>query len=205
MLNQGHITFGCFNNFAKVTDAMLEAWARILQRVPRARLALKNLATETPSIRRRLHAFLGARGIGEERIRFLPHQPSALDHLRCYESVDIALDTFPYHGTTTTCEALWMGVPVVTLAGQTPVSRVGVSLLNNVNLAEFVAATPEQYVEIGVAAAADAGRLATLRASLRARMQGSPLMDAPRFARAVEAAYRSLWRQWCVRPVHSPR
>ena len=112
--------------------------------------------------------------------------------------MDIALDTFPYHGTTTTCEAMWMGVPVVSLAGQRHVSRVGVSLLNNVGLPELVANTPEEYVRIAVDLANDLPRLQELRSTLRQRMEQSPLMDAPRFARNVEAAYRQMWRKWCA-------
>jgi predicted O-linked N-acetylglucosamine transferase (SPINDLY family) len=108
--------------------------------------------------------------------------------------VDIALDTFPYHGTTTTCEALWMGVPVVTLAGQTHASRVGVSLLSNLGHPEWIATSPEGYVKIAVELAGDLPRLAQLRSTLRGRMEASPLMDAPGFAREIEAAYREMWR-----------
>jgi len=112
--------------------------------------------------------------------------------------VDIALDTFPYHGTTTTCEALWMGVPVVTLEGRSHVSRVGVSLLRNAGLPELIARTPEEYVRIAGELAEDRPRLAQLRAAMRERMQNSPLMDGPRFARRIEEAYRRMWVQWCA-------
>jgi len=115
----------------------------------------------------------------------------------------VALDTYPYHGTTTTCEALWMGIPVVSLAGRTHVSRVGVSLLSNVGLPELIAETPEQYVHIAADLAKDVPRLAELRRTLRGRMQASPLMDAPRFAAEVEAAYRQMWREWCARGANS--
>ncbi|MGD0465031.1 MAG: hypothetical protein ABSB74_21315, partial [Tepidisphaeraceae bacterium] len=121
-------------------------------------------------------------------------------HLELYHRVDLALDTYPYHGTTTTCEALWMGVPVVSLAGRTHASRVGVSLLSNVGLPEFIARTPQQYVQIATGLAGDLPRLAELRRTLRPRMQASPLMDAPRFARNVEAAYRRMWENWCSKP-----
>jgi predicted O-linked N-acetylglucosamine transferase (SPINDLY family) len=111
--------------------------------------------------------------------------------------VDIALDTFPYHGTSTTCDALWMGVPVVTLAGQSHVSRVGLSLLSNIGLPELVATTVDEYVGVAVNLATDRDRLKRLRLTLRERMQNSPLMDSPTFARNLEAAYRQMWRKWC--------
>jgi predicted O-linked N-acetylglucosamine transferase (SPINDLY family) len=193
----GHITFGCFNNSAKISDDMLQLWARILQRVPNSRLLLKNFALGSPPLPERLNAFLAAQGIPTDRLELIPIQPLPLDHLRCYDRIDLALDTFPYHGTTTTCEALWMGVPVVTLAGHRHVSRVGASLLTNVGLTEFVTHSPDAYVEAAVAAARDLPRLAALRAGLRERMQRSPLMDGPRLARGIEAAYRTMWRRWC--------
>jgi len=125
-------------------------------------------------------------------------EPDYSEHLTLYNRMDIALDTFPYHGTTTTCEALWMGIPVVCMAGLSHVSRVGVSLLSNLCLPEMVAATPEQYMQIAVDLANDLPRLQQLRSSLRQRMQVSPLMDAPRFARNFESAYRHMWQKWCA-------
>jgi len=119
------------------------------------------------------------------------------EHLQLYGLVDVALDTYPYHGTTTTCEALWMGAPVVTLAGRTHASRVGASLLTSAGLPELIAQTPEQYVEIAAALIENPSRLAELRRTLRPRMRTSPLMDAPAFARNIEAAYRQMWRRWC--------
>ncbi|HZK81184.1 MAG TPA: hypothetical protein VFC46_08965, partial [Humisphaera sp.] len=119
-------------------------------------------------------------------------------HLAVYREIDIALDSFPYTGVTTTCEAMWMGVPVVTLAGTAHVSRVGVSLLSNVGLPELIATTPERYLAIAAELAADRPRLAELRRSLRQRMLESPLMDGPGFARDVEATYRHAWRRWCA-------
>ena len=122
----------------------------------------------------------------------------ARQHLELYHRIDVALDTYPYHGTTTTCEAMWMGVPVVSLAGRTHVSRVGVSLLSNVGLPELVANTPEEYISIASDLAADPTRLNGLRGSLRSKMSSSPLMDGARFAADVEAAYRQMWREWCA-------
>lgn len=195
----GDVTFGCFNNLAKVTDEMLQLWARILQRVPRSRLALKNLALGSPIVVQRLTTIFAMSGIPADRLEFIPHQSLPLSHLQCHDRVDLALDTFPYHGTTTTCEALWMGVPVLTLAGNRHISRVGVSLLTNAGLPEFITRSPDDYVGTAVAAAGNLPRLAALRRSLRERMQASPLMDAPRFARHLEAAYRTMWHRWCAK------
>jgi predicted O-linked N-acetylglucosamine transferase (SPINDLY family) len=113
-----------------------------------------------------------------------------------YHQIDIALVPFPYGGGTPTCDALWMGVPVVSMTGQTAVSRAGLSILSNIGLSEWVADSPERYVAIGAALASDVQKLKQLRWSLRDRMQASPLMDAPRFAREIEAAYRQMWREW---------
>ena len=143
-------------------------------------------------------------GVGPERVELVEHVPTFAGHLGLHGRVDIALDPFPYHGTTTTCEALWQGVPVVTLAGRTHVSRVGVSLLSNLGLAELAAHSPDQYVKVAVALAANVSRLAELRSTMRERMAASPLMDAPRFTRNVEHAYREMWRAWCAKPCSNP-
>jgi predicted O-linked N-acetylglucosamine transferase (SPINDLY family) len=121
------------------------------------------------------------------------------EYFGSYQRIDVALDPFPYGGGTTTCDALWMGVPVVSLAGQTAVGRGGVSILSNVGLPELIAQTPEHYVQVAAKLAQDLPRLSQLRATLRERMQASPLMNAPRFARNVEAAYRTMWRRWCAK------
>jgi predicted O-linked N-acetylglucosamine transferase (SPINDLY family) len=200
----GYITFGCFNAMAKINDPLLELSTKILLAVPGSRLLLKNSPVAEPSVRQRISAMLGQAGIGPERLQVLGRVPDIAGHLACYGRVDIALDTFPYHGTTTTCEALWMGVPVVTLAGQTHVSRVGVSLLSNLGLAELIATSPGEYVDLAVGLAADLPRLAGLRASLRERMRASPLMDAAAFASDMEAAYREMWRKWCEQSESTP-
>ena len=127
---------------------------------------------------------------------FVKQVPLA-EYFQIYERLDVAVDPFPCSGGTTTCDALWMGVPVVSLAGQTAVGRGGVSILSNVGLPELVAEDVGQYVRIAVDLAQDLSRLSELRATLRGRMQASPLMDAPRFARNVEAAYREMWQRWC--------
>lgn len=197
-LRRGCLTYGCFNNFPKITDDILHLWARILREVPGSRLALKNQAMHTPSVVGRLRNWFENASVSPSRLELIPQQASPLDHLRRYDDVDIALDTFPYHGTTTTCEALWMGVPVITLAGREHVARVGVSLLTNAGLPEFVARTPADYAATAVALASDLNRLGALRAELRGRVEQSPLMDGPRYARHVEAAYRALWRRRCA-------
>ena len=192
------VTFGCFNHFAKVTEPMLRLWARILAAVPGSRLLLKAMGLASPDVRARVRGIFQGEGLAPERVELAGWRSSAEDHLALYGRVAIALDPFPYHGTTTTCEALWMGVPVITLAGRMHVSRVGVSLLTNVGLPELIAETPEAYVRIAVDLAGDPPRLDHLRATLRPRMAQSPLLDAPRFARHIEAAYRQMWRRWCA-------
>jgi len=186
---KGWPTFICLNNPGKASPTVLRLWAEILDAVPQSRLLL--LASEHPQRVAELRAFFAARGIAEERIELVARQPLA-SYLALYKRADIALDTYPYTGATTTCDALWMGVPVVTLAGDRPFARSGVSILHSAGLADFIAETPHEYVRIAVALAADHGRLALLHASLRERMRASPLTDAPRFARDVEAAYMSM-------------
>jgi predicted O-linked N-acetylglucosamine transferase (SPINDLY family) len=150
------------------------------------------------SARERVLACFHQRGIAPERVAltgFLPRW----EYLQLYQRIDLALDPFPCNGMTTTCDALWMGVPVVTLAGEMPVSRAGLSILSTIGLAEMAANSEDDYVRLAVKLAGNLPRLAELRATLRPRMQSSPLMDAPRFARNVEAAYRSMWERWCSR------
>jgi protein O-GlcNAc transferase len=191
------VCFGTFNNFLKASPAVMEMWAAILKAAPSSRLIIKSGGLLEPSAGRRVIEFFTSRGVQPDRLDLRGVDPDFRSHLDAYNQMDIALDTFPYHGTTTTCEALWMGVPVVTLAGPSHVSRVGVSLLSAVGLPELIAHTPQQYVQIAVALASDLPRLAELRRTLRDRMRASPLMDAPRFARDIEAAYRQLWHLWC--------
>jgi len=174
----GHITFGCFNILAKVTPRMIEAWSALLAAVPGARLVLKSAPLVDESTRRLVWERFRACGADPARIELLgPVSPE--QHLRTYHRIDIALDTFPYHGTTTTCEALWMGVPVVTLAGATHASRVGVSLLENAGLGDWVAASLEEYVELAAAKASRPDLLESLRAGLRNRLANSALTDGP--------------------------
>ncbi|MEX2218057.1 MAG: tetratricopeptide repeat protein [Phycisphaerales bacterium] len=189
--------FGSFNAAQKIVEPVIEAWAAILKAVPGSRLLLKAQAWESASARKDYLAMLARAGAAPERVELLARIPDAEQHLALYHRVDVALDTFPYNGTTTTCEALWMGVPVVALAGRAHAGRVGVSLLNAVGLPDLVAETPEAYARVATDLAREAARLASLRASMRERVRGSVLCDGPGFTRKLEAAYREMWRSYC--------
>ncbi|HJT79325.1 MAG TPA: tetratricopeptide repeat protein [Gemmataceae bacterium] len=189
----GQVTFGCLNNFCKVTPPALAAWRALLHAVPTARLLLH---AKPGSHRDRVRGFFAEGGVDPGRVAFVGFGPPA-EYFGHYRRIDVGLDPFPYGGGTTTCDALWMGVPVVSLAGGTAVSRAGLSLLSNVGLPELVARGPAEYVRIAAGLAADLPRLAALRAGLRDRMLRSPLTDAPRFARKIEAAFRAMWHRWC--------
>ena len=198
-ISAGHICFGSFNNFSKVSSETAELWTRILQSVPNARLLLKAKCFSDEQTRRYAKEMFSMGNIDGDRVELLPWEPSTHPHLALYSRIDIALDTFPYHGTTTTCEALWMGVPVITLAGNTHASRVGVSLLSNVGLPDLIAQTPEEYVAKAVDLARDLEKLQSLRKSLRDLMSRSPLTDAKKFTHHLEEAYRRMWRTWCMK------
>ena len=195
----GPIIFGCFNAFPKLTPKMLDLWAKLMARVPDSRLVLKSSGGGDPSSQKSLRGRFAAHGIAGERIEMVGWIENPKKHLDYYHQIDIALDTYPYHGTTTTCEALWMGVPVVSLMGQTHISRVGVSLLTNAGLPELVAASPDEYVNIAAALAGDSTRLAELRMGLRERMRTGPLLDGKRFTSEIESAFRQMWIIWCER------
>jgi predicted O-linked N-acetylglucosamine transferase (SPINDLY family) len=196
-LKNGYVTFGSFNHFAKINPAVLDLWARLLGRLPSARLLLKARSLADPeTVAYVLEAF-AHRGVGKDRITLRSDELSVAAQLGLYQGVDIALDTSPYNGTTTTCDALWMGVPVVTLAGLTHVSRVSASLLTHLGRPKWIAHSEDEYIEICVDLAADLPFLAKLRASQRERMRLSPLCDAPRFAAHLETAYRDMWRRSC--------
>jgi predicted O-linked N-acetylglucosamine transferase (SPINDLY family) len=189
----GWITFGCLNQFGKISALALETWGEILKRVNGSRLLMHApVSAERESLRNRL-------GTARDRVEFVERQGWER-YMRTYQRIDIGLDPFPYGGGITTCDAMWMGVPVISLSGETPVGRGGRSILNNVGLGDLVADGRDEYVDLAVKLAGDLSRLAELRRTFRERMQSSPLMDAPRFARDVEAAYRDTWRRWCARP-----
>ncbi|MGY0715249.1 O-linked N-acetylglucosamine transferase, SPINDLY family protein [Azospirillum argentinense] len=198
-LANGFVTFGSFNNAAKVTPEVMRVWSAILARVPSARLCLKSRAFgDAPTRERYLRQFAG-NGVDPGRVDLLPPMDVIDHHLQAYDRIDIGLDPFPYNGTTTTCEALWMGVPVITLAGRHHVARVGASLLTRCGLTEFIATDEAGYIETAVALAGDTGRLAALRRGMTKRMERSALSDHRGFAAAVEAAYRAMWHSWLGR------
>ena len=188
----GHVTFGSFNNFIKMTPEVLQTWARILERVPTSILLLKYRSFEAQKIRALVLAAFAKHGVQPARIHFLGSD-DYYTHLRAYHQVDIALDTFPHNGDTTTCDALWMGVPVVVNTGVNHVGLMGASRLCSVGLEDLVARDNDNYVDIACTLANDVPRLEKLRATLRETMKASPLMDAPRFTRNLEAAYEKMW------------
>lgn len=191
-LETGHITFGSFNNLPKVNEKVIEVWSKILGRVPGSSLLLKSKQFADESTKRRyLNLFL-QNGIAPERIRMLSRTESVLEHLRLYNRVDIGLDPFPYNGTTTTCEALWMGVPVVTLRGNRHSSRVGASILTRVGLRNLITVNEGEYISKAVGLASDLDKLKELRAGMRERMMESPLCDSRSFARSIEDVYRQI-------------
>jgi len=192
------LTFGSFNNFSKLSEQVLVTWAEVLKAVPGSRLLLKARASSDTGPRERIRDVFRRNGVDDGRIAFAPYASSAVDATRLYAEVDVALDPFPYNGTTTTCEALWMGVPVVTLSGQSHRARVGATLLERVDCRGLVAASIDDYVRIAAGLVTDGARLATLRAGLRARMAASSLTDAAVITRDLEDAYRQMWRLWCA-------
>jgi protein O-GlcNAc transferase len=195
-LKCGYVTFGSFNYFPKVSQETVAVWSAVLRALPDAHLVLKTRNFSDETTRRYAMEKFTRQGIAAERIELLSVKTSFGEHLNTYNRVDIALDTFPYNGTTTTCEALWMGVPVITFAGSTHASRVGVSLLSNVGLPGLVAGTSEEYVSIAVNLAGDLERLSALREGLRDRMAHSPLTDAKRLVISLENCYRKIWEKW---------
>jgi predicted O-linked N-acetylglucosamine transferase (SPINDLY family) len=189
----GFITFGCLNNFCKVSERTLTIWANLLAAVSGSRLAI-----HSPEGHHRasvLEIFDRA-AVDPARITFVPRQ-SLPEYMNYYSNIDIALDPFPYAGGTTTCDALWMGVPVVTLAGRSALERSGVSILSAAGLPDFIANTPEQYLQIASSLARDRNRLTQFRQSIRTHLSHSALMDAARFATDMENAYRQMWHAWC--------
>ncbi len=197
MTDRGHVTFASFNNLAKVTPQVVESWARILQSVPNSRLLFKNKSLAASSARKRYAGLFAEHGIAPERIDFRAQLASTRDHLALYGDADLALDTFPYNGTTTTCEALWMGVPTITWRGDRHSARVGASLLSRLGLDDLVADHIEGYEQTAIALAQDPDRLTALRTGLRDRMRASQVCDGAAFARDLEQALRNMWHAWC--------
>lgn len=202
----GCITFGCFNSTAKLSDVVFDAWARILSATPGSRLVLAyrdNFAD--PSLVRRIVVRLSRFGVGADRLTALGTFLSGEAHLERVGAVDIALDTFPFNGANTTFDALWMGVPVVTLAGERCVGRMGASILTAIGETSLIASDVDDYVRCAVALAHDPVRVARLRRDLRQRLAASPICDASSYVRSIEAAYRDAWRRWGSRRAEQRR
>lgn len=199
-ISERPVTFGCFNTSSKWNEALFQAWGDMLATLPEARLKLKSLALNDSAFREEVAARLVRAGAKPEQLHLLPASPSIEEHLSHYHDVDVALDTHPYHGTTTTCDALWMGVPVITLAGNAHRERVGVSLLTAAGLADGITHDWKSYVRRAIAWAARGTRGPAERLQLRKQLQGSPLMDRQEFARAFESTLASLWANRANRP-----
>lgn len=197
-LKNGYVTFGSFNHFAKINPTVLDLWARLLVRLPSARLFLKARSLADPETAAGVRETFKRAGVVADRLTLCCDELSVAAHQSLYHGVDIALDPFPYNGTTTTCEALWMGVPVITLAGQTHDSRVSASLLTCLGRPEWIAHSEGEYIEKCAALAADLPRLAELRAGQRGHMRRSPICDVARFTAQLEETYRELWKQRCA-------
>jgi len=191
----GSITFGSFNNLAKVTPQVLATWAKILLKVADSRMIVLGPAAST--WRRYVSESFQRHGVRADRIELATHRPRN-EYLELIQRADIALDAFPFNGHTTTCDCLWQGVPVVMLAGQTYVSRFGGSALVNLDLRDLITETSDDYVERAARLAGDLDGLESLRSDLRGRMANSPIVDAIGFTRNLEAAYRQMWIEWCA-------
>ena len=188
-------TFGCFNAPAKLNDQVFDLWSRLLRQLPSARLLLKAKSLQHRSAQDYFLRAFADRGVAEDRIEFMGWMAEGRSHLSAYQRVDVALDPFPYNGTTTTCEALWMGVPVVTLRGDRHSGRVGESLLGAVGLQEWVADSEADYLRVAQDLASNPDQLATLRRDLRPRLLASPLLDGRAFAQSMQDLFRRLWMQ----------
>ena len=191
-LTAGHVTFGSFNNLSKVPSDVVRVWSEILKRVPNSRLVLKSRALGDPPTRARYAQMFAACGVEPGRVDLLARIEAVEGHLRAYDRIDIGLDPFPYNGTTTTCEALWMGVPVVTLPGETFSSRHSLAFLTVAGVDGCVAGDAAAYADLAVAWATDPQRLMALRRDLRRRMADGPLCDGARLAGHLATALRAL-------------
>ena len=196
-LENGYITFGSFNNRAKINTQTISLWSELLSRIPGSRLILKSSISSDQESRRELLSRFVENGIDESRIEILSYLPFS-EHLKQYHRVDIALDTFPYNGTTTTCEALWMGVPVITQAGNIHASRVGASILGQLGLSDWIITSADDYLTRALSLANDIETLQTLRKSLRQKLQESSLMDKDGFVATMDSVYRHIWKNWCA-------
>ena len=196
------MTFGSMNALSKLSEPVVQLWARILQALPECRLLL--VTVPAGRARERIQGLFGAQGIDAVRLEMHDRLPQQ-EFLRLHNRIDIALDPFPFSGTTTTCQSLWMGVPVITLAGRVHASRVTTGMLTSIGLTELVAGSEDEYVNIATRLAANIGKMAELRGGLRQRMLNSPLTDSGRFTLNLENAYRTVWKDWCGRQAQSTK
>lgn len=198
-LEAGYITFGCFNVFPKISNVTFNLWIRVLNQISDSRLLIKGRIFGDQRLKDRVLKRFEDAGVESSRITLIPMIVDTADHLACYNKVDINLDTYPYHGTTTTCEAMWQGVPTLTLAGKNHRSRVGVSILSNVGLTDWIANNEEEYVNLAIEKASNITELSKLRESLREKMRNSPLMDGKRFTKNLENIYENLVQEHGLR------
>ena len=196
MMARGRVTFGSFNRIEKLVDPVIAAWTKIVTSVPNSCLVLKAGALADDSICRHVRRCFAKEGLAEDRLELRGPSPHE-EMLRQYGDIDIALDTFPFNGGMTTLEALWMGIPVVTIAGQSVVARQTVAVLSNIGLEELAFPETDSFVQGAIALARDQQRVAALRAQLRPRMVASPLRQPAQFARHLESLYRRMWQAWC--------
>lgn len=197
-IENGYVTFGSFNNLSKVTRQVLEVWSEIIQAVPNSRLLLKSYAFHEEKARAIAMNKLYDAGLAKNRVTLLEWSSSLAGHLDAYSRMDISLDTFPYNGTTTTCEALWMGTPVISLAGECHRSRVGASLLTAAGLGDLICSNEAEYVKKAVQLANDVDRVKLYKANLREILATSSLTNAGRFTAHLENIYRTIWKEWCA-------
>ncbi|MBW2411981.1 MAG: tetratricopeptide repeat protein [Deltaproteobacteria bacterium] len=194
---RGHITFGSFNKLSKINKDVIALWSQIMQRLPGSRLRLMAKPLADASTRDRYLALFHANGIAADRLEMVTYQPTYFDYLNQYSQIDIGLDPYPHNGHTTTCDSLWMGVPVITMRGDRYASRMGASILTRLQLEKFVANSKEAYFESATGLATDLDMLQELRRGMRKRFASSPFYDVKRFAGEIESAYRQIWCTWC--------
>ena len=194
--DSGVVTFTSVNNFTKVTPEVQHMWAKLLAAVPNSRLILQTTALASQHTQDVVKKRFAEFGVLAGRLDFR-RSTGIQPYLKLLTESDMTLDPFPFNGGTTTCHSLWMGAPVVTLAGDRHASRMGLCMMTAIGLPEFVAHTPDEYVQIAVRFANDLPKLREIRAGMRERLKASPLLDAPTYTRNLETAYRTAWRKWC--------
>lgn len=198
VLNNGYITFGSFNNLPKISSHTIKVWSQILKTIPNSKLKVKTKPFNDTLIQKHYKNLFLKNGIEAERLIFTGYSPSLEKHLSSYSDIDIALDTFPYNGTTTTCEALLMGVPVITLAGKSHAGRVGISILSHIGLTGMIAESEEKYVAIASFLTSDIPRLSKFRIGLRTALLQSPICDGKSFTQRLENVYKDIWKRKAV-------